>query len=340
MRSLASDNHCGVHPKIMEAIVSANISHAPSYGTDPLNERLNALVKEKVGSQAQSWICMNGTGANVIALRSLAGDCGAVLCSDVAHILWDEGGAPERVGNVKLIAVPSHHGKVRLEDLQNALIRRGDQHFAQIRVLSLTQPTEYGTCYTLEELEALIEWAQGQKLKVHIDGARLANAATFLHVPLEKLMGMGDVVCLGGTKNGLMGAELIILPKGDSSGMLPFLRKQCLQLPSKARFLAAQFLAYFEGDLWKTIAEHSLQKAQHLFEGLRHYVPITHPVESNAVFALLPQQWVKRLREKVFFYVWNEITFECRLMTHWDTSDSDIKAIVEGVKGLAEAGRG
>lgn len=339
-RGFGSDNHSGVHPRILAALTEANVEHAPSYGTDDWTDKANKEFQKHFGAEAQVFFVFNGTAANVTALKALTRSHQAVLCSDVAHINVDECGAPEMMGGFKLISVPSIDGKMTVAELEKAFIRRGDQHYSQAQTLSITQPTEIGTVYSMEELQELISWAKSKKLFVHIDGARLSNAAVSLGKSFKEFttdLGV-DVVSFGGTKNGLMMGEAVIFPSKNMALDFKYIRKQCSQLPSKSRFIAAQFLAYFQNNLWQEIAAHSLKMAQLLFENVANIPGVTVRAEptSNAVFAKIPQAWVKPLREEYFFYVWDEQTFECRWMTSWDTQSDDIHGFTNKLKELSK----
>ena len=335
-RGFGSDNHSGVHPQILEAITAVNSGHAPSYGTDDVSVEAHGLFKQKFGAQAQVQFVFNGTAANVMCLRLACDGFHSVLCSDVSHMNVDECAAPEILGHAKLIPLPSENGKITVEACKKALIRKGDQHFAQIKMLSITQPTEMGTVYTYEEMKNLFTWAKSEGLLVHIDGARFANAAVLLGKSFKELttdIGV-DLLSFGGTKNGLLFGEAVVILNPDLKKKAPYVRKQLGQLPSKSRYVAAQFIAYLKNDLWKEMASHSMKMAQHLrilVEGLPN-VNVTQPTDSNAVFAQIPSSWVKPLREQFFFYVWDEHTFECRWMTTWDTQIEDVKNFAQALK--------
>ncbi|MFS4459746.1 threonine aldolase family protein [Bdellovibrio sp. HCB2-146] len=338
-RGFGSDNHSGVHPRIMEALLAANVEHAPSYGTDEWTEKANQEFRRQFGPDAQVYFVFNGTAANVTALRAITRPYQSVFCADVAHINVDECGAPEQMAGCKLIPLPTVNGKLQLAELEKAFIRRGDQHYSQTQALSITQPTELGTTYSMDELRVLIAWAKSKKLWVHIDGSRLSNAAYYLGKSLREItadLGV-DVVSYGGTKNGLMMGEAVVFFNKTLAEDFKYIRKQSSQLPSKSRFIAAQFLAYFQNDLWKDIAGNSIGMARLLYEEARHIpgVEIRCAPEGNAVFAKIPQAWVKALREHYFFYVWDENTFECRWMTSWDTTADDIHTFVKLLKELA-----
>ncbi len=343
MKGFGSDNHAGVHPELLKSIVQANSEHAPSYGTDDYSDRAIAKFKENFGSQTEVFFVFNGTASNVLSLRFLTERHESVLCSDVSHLNLDECGAPEFFA-AKLITVKSTEGKMSLSDLKTSLKRKGDQHYTQSRVVSLTQPTELGTCYSLAEIREICEWAHAEGMRVHIDGARLTNALTTLKCSFKEMttdLGV-DVVSFGGTKNGLMMGEaiLVLAPDlvGEAKKKLKYIRKQAAQLPSKTRFIACQFERYLSSDLYLEIANHSCDLAQKLYDGVKSVpqVNITAARQSNAVFVTIPKPWVKHLKEKYFFYVWNEATFECRLMTSWDTTPSEIDGFVNLLREFSE----
>lgn len=340
MKSFGSDNHSPVHPQLMEALAQANQDSAPSYGTDDWSARAEKKFQELFNTEALVSFVFNGTGANVCSLRAITRPWNAVLCADVSHLNVDECGAPEFISGCKLIPMPTKHGKINIQDLNEYWIRRGDQHFSQISAISLTQPTELGTCYSLDELKAISDWAHSHQLLVHIDGARLSNAVVQLKTSFEEMITKNkiDIVSFGGTKNGLMMGEAVVVLNKNLFKDFQYIRKQSLQLPSKTRFISAQFLTYLERGLWKEIAENSLRKAEELYQQVEKnpQVKITAPRQSNAVFACIPPSWVKPLREKYFFYVWNEKTGEVRWMTSWDTTSDDIQKFTNEIKKLAE----
>ena len=339
-RGFGSDNHAGIHPRILESLLAANTEHAPAYGTDEWTEAAVGEFKKQFGPDAQVFFVFNGTAANVTALRALTKPHQSVFCSDVAHIHVDECGAPEYMIGCKLLPLPSVNGKLQVETLEKAFIRRGDQHYSQTQVLSLTQPTELGTTYSVQELQDLIQWAKARKLYVHIDGARLSNAAFFLKKTFKEIttdLGV-DIVSFGGTKNGLMMGEAVVFLNKELAAEFKYIRKQSAQLPSKTRFIACQFEAYFKNNLWQDIAGHSYEMALYLYESCRNIpgVRVREVPQSNAVFATIPSHWVKKLREHYFFYVWDETTFECRWMTSWDTQKQDIDGFVQLLKELSQ----
>jgi threonine aldolase len=341
MKGFGSDNHSGVHPQLLESIIACNVDHQPSYGTDSFSHEAIELFKKHFGLHSEVFFVFNGTASNALALRFLAQRHESILCSQSSHLNLDECGAPEFFAG-KLISIEDKQGKMSLADLKEAVIRRGDQHYSQTRVVSLTQPTELGTCYSIKEIKEITEWAHANSMFVHIDGARLTNALIFLKCTYKELttdLGV-DVVSFGGTKNGLLMGEAIVvlnpeLAKKSVQG-LKYIRKQSAQLPSKTRFIAAQFACYLKDELYLDIAHHATKMAERLYQGLKtnSAITITCERQSNAVFAIIPQAWVKTLRETFFFYVWDEKTFECRLMTSWDTKESEIDAFVELAQSL------
>ncbi|MBY0384984.1 threonine aldolase, partial [bacterium] len=258
----------------------------------------------------------------------------AVLCTDVSHLYESECGAPEKFIGVKLIPVPHKNGKLAVEDLPKYLVRRGDQHSNQIKMISITQPTELGTVYTLSELQALREFCNQERLLLHIDGARLGNACYFLNCDFKDILKFSDVATVGGTKNGLLFGELVVIQRPELNHDFKFIRKQAMQLPSKTRFMASAFLTYLTTGLWRSIAEHQHGLAKKLAEALPSSITPRYPVESNAVFCCFPKSWVKPLREEFFFYVWDEHTFECRLMTSFCTSQEEIDLFATKLKTM------
>ncbi|AGH95290.1 threonine aldolase family protein [Pseudobdellovibrio exovorus] len=340
-KGFGSDNHSGTHPELLKAIVTCNGGHEPSYGTDQYSLLAAKDFKNHFGPQTESYFVFNGTAANVLALRFLCDRHESVFCSSISHVNLDEGGAPELLAG-KLIPLPHSEGKISLQTLQEHFVRRGDQHYSQSRVVTLTQPTELGTCYSRDEIKSICDWAHSNGLFVHIDGARLTNALVHLDCTFKEMTtdcGV-DVVSFGGTKNGLMMGEavLVLNPSLSSSAKqkMKYLRKQITQLPSKTRFISAQFHRYFSDGLYLQIAKHSCRMAQLLQEGLAQNtaVQITAAVQSNAVFAVLPKEIVKPLKEKFFFYVWDEKTFECRIMTSWDTTEAEVQEFIHELQLL------
>lgn len=338
-RGFGSDNHSGVHPEVLKAIAAANVGHAPAYGQDPWCERAHAVFERHFGAPVQVYYVFSGTGANVTALRALTPSYGSVVCAQTAHINVDECAAPETHAGCKLQTVPDDHGKVTVEALLSTIKRRGDQHFASPRLLSLTQPTELGTLYSRDELRALCDAAHANGMRVHVDGARLLNAAAALNCTLRELtrdVGV-DAVSFGGTKNGMLMGEAVIFFDARLARDFNYIRKQGMQLVSKTRFVAAQFAALLDADLWLTNAVHANAMA-HLLEDAVHDIPgvsIAHPVQTNVVFARIPKAWIKPLREATFFYVWDEQDCTVRWMTTFDTQPEDIDTLVRALREQA-----
>lgn len=342
-KGFGSDNHASVHPAIIQGLLDANVNHAHSYGMDVLTEQVEKTVEVLFQRPTKSFFVFNGTAANILALKACTKSYQSVLCSEVAHIHVDECGGPEVHGSFKLIPVASINGKIPLENLQAELIRRGDQHYSQVKTISLTQPTELGTCYSIEELKTICNWAKSENLYIHMDGSRFANASVSMKKTFAQLssdVGV-DVISFGGTKNGLLGAEMVIFLNSDLAKDFKYLRKQFGQLPSKSRFLAAQFDAYFKNDLWKSIAESSLKSAKIFTTELAAKTDLhpEYPVESNAVFVKLPKEWIKDLKKERFFYVWNEATFLCRIMFSWDTNEAEIYSFLNKIIDLQKGQR-
>jgi threonine aldolase len=335
-RGFASDNYAGVHPEILEAIVSANGGHQVAYGADVYTEHLQSVFQRHFGGGATAYPVFNGTGANVISLQAMTERWDAVICAQSAHINVDECGAPERVGGLKLLAVPTPHGKLTPELVERHVGGRGDEHRAQPKVVSITQSTELGTRYSVDEVAAIAEHAHGHGLLVHLDGARIANAAAGLEVPLTAFttdVGV-DVLSFGGTKNGLMVGECVVVLNPEAVRGMVFLRKLSMQLASKMRFVSAQFDALLCGDLWLRNASHSNAMATRLEAAVRGIdgVEVQRPVEANAVFATLPAPVTERLQKLYPFYVWDEKTGEVRWMTSFDTTESDVDGFAAALK--------
>jgi len=337
-RGFASDNYAGLHPEVLAAIAEANGGHQISYGEDAYTERLTEVMAGHFGREVQVFPVLNGTGANVLSLASMVPPWGAVVCSATAHIHTDEGGAPEKVAGLKLLPVPTPDGRMTPELIDREAWGWGDEHRAQPLVVSITQTTELGTCYRPEDIAAITEHAHARGMRVHLDGARLANAAAFLDLPIRAFtsdVGV-DVVSFGGTKNGALAAEAVVVLDPEASNGLTFLRKTDMQLASKMRFVSAQLLALLEGDLWLRSAQHANAMARRLRDAVVDLpgVSITQPVEANAVFAVLPAGIADDLRKAFRFYDWNPATGEVRWMCAFDTQESDVDAFAAALRGL------
>jgi threonine aldolase len=327
-RGFNSDNCAGVHPEILAAIGVANGGHQPSYGGDVYTARLTEVFRAHFGERAEAYPVFNGTGANVTGLQSMTERWSGVICAESAHINLDEGGAPERVAGLKLLPVPATDGK-----LTPALIDRqahgwGDEHRAQPRVVSITQSTELGTVYTPEEIAAICAHAHDRGMTVHVDGTRLANAAAALDLPFRAFttdVGV-DVLSFGGTKNGLLYGEAIVVLNPEAAGGTTYLRKSAMQLSSKMRFVSAQFIALLEGDLWLRNARHSNAMAARLHEAIQGLpgVSVRHVPQANAVFARIDTGVAERLAKRFRFETWDEETGEVRWVCSFDTTEADV----------------
>jgi threonine aldolase len=330
-----SDNYAPALPEVMDAVVAVNHGHEPAYGADSVTARVEALLRDELGDGARSFLVTNGTGANVVALRAMLQPWQGVICAESAHLNVDEGGAPERVGGIKLLTVPTPDGKLTPELVASRVARIGDEHVVQPGVVSVTQSTELGTLYTPGELRALADLAHGHGMRLHIDGARLANAAAALDVALRAITtDVGaDVVSFGGTKAGLMLGEAVVLLGEDLAPALPYLRKQSLQLASKMRYVAAQFEALLTDELWRRAAGNANAMAARLAGAVGSLpgVTITQPVQANVVFAILPPGAAEALQREWGFYTWNEHTGEVRWMCSHDTRAEDVDAFAAAV---------
>lgn len=336
MKGFASDNYAGAHPEVLAAIADANDGHAVSYGADPWTARAEQLLREHFGDQALSYLVFNGSAANVLSIRALCRPWESVICAAQAHVNVDECGAPERIAGTKLHAVPTLDGKLTPELVESQIARIGDEHTVQQRVVSISQSTELGTRYSVDELSALAHVAHERGLLLHVDGARLANAAAALGLPLRAIttdVGV-DVVCFGGTKNGILLGEAVVFLAPELAEGFEYLRKQTLQLASKGRFLAAQFIALLEGDLWQRNAAHANAMAARLGAALVGVpgVTITQPVQANGVFAILPSGVSEALQRDWPFYVWNDDTGEVRWLCSWDTTQDEVDAFAADLK--------
>jgi threonine aldolase len=337
-RGFASDNYAGVHPEVLTALAAANGGHQISYGEDAYTERLAEVMAGHFGREVGVYPVLNGTGANVVSLSSMLPPWGAVICAATAHIHCDEGGAPEKVGGLKLLPVPTPDGRLTPELVDREAWGWGDEHRAQPLVVSITQTTELGTCYRPEQIAALTAHAHARGMRVHLDGARIANAAASLGLPIRAFttdVGV-DVVSFGGTKNGALAAEAVVVLAPEAAHGPVFLRKTDMQLASKMRFVSAQLLALLEGDLWLRSATHANAMARRLRDGVAGLdeVRVVRPVESNAVFAVLPRDVADRLREQFRFYDWDRATGEVRWMCAFDTTEADVDAFVAALTGL------
>lgn len=341
-RGFGSDNHSGISPEIVEAIQKANVEHALAYGDDEYCKRTELLFKQLFGDKAETYFVFNGTGANVLNIDAMCRSHHAVVCAETAHINVDECGAPQRIVGCKLLTVPTSDGKLTPELVRTQLHGFGFEHHSQPRAISITQSTELGTLYTLDEIKALADLAHEYNMFLHVDGARLANAVAALsrdmgrEVSFKEMTTDQGVDCLsfGGTKNGLLMGESAVILNPALDVDMKYRRKQMAQLCSKMRFVAAQFEAYIQTGLWRRNAEHSNRMAQLLNEGLRNVegVRVMYPVQVNSVFVQMPRESWHALLDDYFFYDWDEDANVVRFMCSFDTTEQDIDNFVEAVK--------
>jgi threonine aldolase len=343
MKGFASDNYAGVHPDVMAAIAAANVDHAVSYGDDPWTARFEAAIRREFGEQARAFPVFNGTAANVLSLQALMRPYEAVICASTAHINVDECGAPERYLGSKLLDTPTPDGKLTPALVEEQARGFGDQHHVQPRVVSIAQSTELGTVYAPDEIRAIAGAAHGLGLLLHVDGARVANAAAALGTSLRALTTDldVDVLSLGGTKIGAMGAEAVVFLKPQLAERFPFWRKQAMQLASKMRFVSAQLEALLTDELWPRNASHANAMAARLAAGVADIdgVELTRPVQANGVFAILPPPATAALQPEWPFYVWDGTTGEVRWMCSWDTTPEEVDGFVEAVRHAVAAAR-
>ncbi|MCU1302107.1 MAG: aromatic amino acid beta-eliminating lyase/threonine aldolase [Candidatus Sulfotelmatobacter sp.] len=334
-RNFASDNNAGVHPEILEALARANQGHVVAYGDDPYTRSAVKKFEEHFGPDIAVFFTFNGTGANVLSLQSLTQSFHSVLCSAYAHIYTDECGAPEKHTGCKLIPLPHENGKITPESVRHAYHGVGDEHHSQPRVISITQSTEMGTVYQSEEIEALARFAHEHEMFLHLDGARIANAAASLGQTLRQAtrdLGV-DVLSFGGTKNGIMGGEAVVFFHPEQAHDFLYLRKQSMQLASKMRFIAAQFEALLTNDLWRRSADHANRMARLLEKEISCIpgVKVVWKVEANGVFAQIPHHSIEKIKKQYFFYTWMEEESIVRWMCSFDTTEDDIRRFAEVV---------
>ncbi len=333
IRGFASDNNASVHSNIMEALLKANEGHAIGYGGDKITERTHLLFKKVFGDEVETFFVYNGTGANVISIQALAHSFNAVVCARTAHINVDECGAPEKLSGCKLLPIDTGNGKITVEQIKQYMHGFGFEHHAQPKLISITQATELGTVYTINEVKEIADYVHSLGLYLHMDGARLANAAVALDCSLADITFKAgvDVISFGGTKNGLMFGEAVVFANAQLADNVKYIRKQSTQLHSKMRYTAAQFEALLTDDLWKQNALHSNEMAKKLEEGIKQLknVQLTQPVESNGLFAIVPKEAIEILQQEYFFYIWDENRSEVRWMTSFDTNEEDIEGFLD-----------
>lgn len=334
--SFGSDNHSGIHPQIMQAIEQANTGHSEAYGDDSITKQAILIIKKHFGKHASPYFVLNGTSANVLALKALSQSFNAIICAASAHINVDECAAPEQAIGCKLVTIETPDGKLTPELVSQHLHGFGSQHHAQPRIISISQPTELGTVYQTQEIEQLATIAHQHNMYLHVDGARLSNAAAALNLNFNQFtsdVGV-DVVSLGGTKNGLMIGEAVVFLKEGLDLNFMYIRKQQMQLYSKMRFIAAQFVPFLSNGIYLSNATHANKMAKTLYSQLKQIpqLKITQLVETNAVFVSMPRPLIDKLLEQHCFYIWNEHTNEVRLMTSFNTTEADITQFITNIK--------
>ena len=334
-RSFASDNNAGIHPAVLKSIARANRGHVVGYGDDSHTKAAIAKFKHHFGPDVEVFIVFNGTAANCLSLKALTDPYNAVICTDAAHIYTDECGAPEKFTGCRLLTLPAPDGKLTVEAAASAYHGLGDQHHVQPKVISITQCTEVGTVYQPEEIRALARFAHERNMFLHMDGARIANAAVSLGQTLRQAtrdLGV-DVLSFGGTKNGAMGAEAVVFFNPKLAEDFKYTRKQGMQLASKMRFMSAQFEALLSNGLWRKNAQHANRMAQILEHEVSSIfgVKVVYPVEANGVFARIPRHAISKLQKRYFFYVWNEAESVVRWMCSFDTTEQDIRQFAKFV---------
>lgn len=336
MRSFASDNNSSVHPLVMQAIMEANSDHALGYGDDVWTSKAEQMVKSIFSRKCEAFFVFNGTGSNTMALQMMTRPYHIIFCAETAHIAVDECGAPGKATGCFIRTIPTPDGKLTPDLLKPFMTNFGVEHHSQPGAVYISQCSELGTVYTPSELKALTDFVHSYGLKVHIDGARISNAAAALGVSLEEASYGADTLTLGGTKNGLMGAECVVVFNQDLAGEARFARKQSCQLASKMRFLSCQYVAFLTDDLWLKNARHANRMARKLYEALASMpdVKFTQKPESNQLFLTMPREKEDKLLEKYFFYFWNEADNEIRFVTSFDTTEEDIDELIASIKEL------
>jgi threonine aldolase len=327
-RGFASDNNAGVHPDILKELGSISTGHVIGYGSDIYTDQARELFKKQFGPDAEIFFVFTGTAANVLGISGITHSWNSVITAETAHLEQDECGAPEKFTGCKVLTVETHDGKVTVNLVQKHMHGFDFEHHAQPKVISITQSTEMGTVYSVEEVHKLAHFAHSNGMLLHMDGARLANAAVTLGLPFKAFTTDAgvDVLSFGGTKNGMMLGEAVCFLKPGLSTDFKYIRKQGMQLASKMRFISGQYIAYFRNDLWKRCATHANSMAQILAAKMNGIpgIKITQAVQSNGVFVIIPHDVAERIRQQYFFYPWNEEASEYRLMTSWDTTEEDI----------------
>lgn len=332
-RGFASDNNAGIHPDILKEVEKANAGHVIGYGADIYTDQAKELFRKHFGGDTEVFFVFTGTAANVLGITAISRSWNSIITAETAHLETDECGAPEKFTGCKVLTVETPDGKITPKLIAKHLHGFEFEHHAQPKVISITQSTEMGTVYTVQEIKKIADLAHSGNLLLHMDGARIANAAATLDLPFKALTTDAgvDILSFGGTKNGMMFGEAVCFLKPGLSDDFKYIRKQGMQLASKMRFISAQYIAWFRNDLWKKLASHSNAMATMLAEkigGIRE-LKITQKVQSNGVFLTMPHEVAERVRQQFFFYPWDENKSEYRLMTSWDTTEQDIDEFVK-----------
>lgn len=332
-RSFASDNNSGIDPQVLKAIIDANENHCIGYGDDPYTKKLFTILKERFNDSIVPFLTFNGTGANTLALKQVLKPYQSVICTETAHINVDETSAPENIVGCKILPVKTKDGKLTINDIKPFLSVKNDIHHSQPKVVAISNSTEVGTVYNKKELKNLADFCHENDLILYCDGARIANAAVSLDSDLKEItLDVGlDIWTIGGTKNGLMCGEILIFANENIAEGFQFLQKTGLQLASKMRYLSAQFLAYFEDNLWGKNAKNANKMAQIFAKKLNKFknIEFAYPVEANGIFIKIDRKYIEKLLEKYFFYIWDEQENIIRLMTSFDTKESDIDSFID-----------
>ncbi|MFA6924218.1 MAG: low specificity L-threonine aldolase [Bacteroidales bacterium] len=332
-RMFASDNVAPVHPEVMNALQSVNKNHCVAYGEDIYTEAAIKKFKEIFGENIDVYFVFNGTAANVLSIANITNSYNSVICSEISHLNLDECGAPEKFCGCKLIPLPTPDGKIRVEQFHKYMFSFDFEHQSQPKVISITQSTEYGTVYTIDEIKEITEFAHKNNMLVHIDGARISNAAVSLNVGFKEMTADAgvDALSFGMTKNGLMYGEAVIFFDKTKSENFKYIRKQGTQLASKMRYIAVQYETILKNNLWYENAKKANAMAELLFEKIKDFkeIKVTQKVEANVIFAILPEEAIEKIQKEIFFYMWDDTKFEIRWMTSFDTTEEDIENFVK-----------
>ena len=335
-RGFASDNNAGIHPEIFREIMSVNNGHVIGYGSDIYTEQALSIFKEQLGINTETFFVFTGTAANVLGLSAVTQSWNSIITASTAHLEQDECGAPEKFTGSKVLTVNTPDGKINADQIEKHMHGIDFEHHSQPKVISITQSTEMGTVYSVQEIKSIADFVHSRGMLLHMDGARIANAAVSLDLPFKAFTTDAgvDVLSFGGTKNGMMFGEAICFLKPGLSKDFKYIRKQGMQLASKMRFISAQYIAYFRNDLWKKSASHSNAMARIMADRLQRIpeVKVTQSVQSNGIFVIMDSEVAERMRNHYFFYPWNEKISEYRLMTSWDTTEEDIEGFVKLLK--------